>query len=189
MWNIFTVSTTSHHFHLVPSRRRLPWISFSKCITLHVSMTMGFSQVIVCFAFFVLSAWAARIKNAAACIDPQSALRLSGQYCGQGESTTFTATGTSTIEQQCFTKSGNPVQGQPKKSTTPFSVDSLFDPEGTGCENFCFTTEPPASLNCGPAQEPRVLSASYSGVTLVGSNAPSPARLGTIDTPCAQESC
>jgi hypothetical protein len=159
-------------------------------MTLKISMTMGISQIIVCFALFVLSAWAAQIRNAAACIDPQThALRISGQYCGQGESTTFTATGTSTITQQCFTKSENPVQGKPKKSSTPFSVDFPFDPEGTGCEDFCFTTEPPVStLNCGPAQEARVLSVSYSGVTLVGSNAPKPARIGTVTTVCAEGS-
>ena len=63
------------------------------------------------------------------------------------ETAEFSLTGTVTVDAQCFTKSGNPVQGVPKSDTVTVNSTETFDVRN-GSVNGIFTISPVSPLTC-----------------------------------------
>ncbi|MEO5608770.1 MAG: hypothetical protein ABIQ61_08280 [Ornithinibacter sp.] len=72
----------------------------------------------------------------------------------------FTLTGTVTATAQCYTRSGNPVNGVPKTDTTNVEATGTFDVRN-GQTTGSFTVSPVSSLKCTGNQSVRILSVSY----------------------------
>jgi len=72
----------------------------------------------------------------------------------------FTLTGTVTATAQCFTKSGNPVNGVPKTDTTDVNATGSF-PIRNGQTTGSFTISPLSKLTCTGNQVVRIISVSY----------------------------
>ncbi len=77
-----------------------------------------------------------------------------------GGTADFTLTGTVTATAQCFTKSGNPVNGVPKTDTTNVNASDSF-PIRNGQTTGKFVVSPLTTLKCTGSQVARVLSVSY----------------------------
>jgi hypothetical protein len=102
------------------------------------------------------------IKGPTATLTDNS-LVVSWKAAGLGNTTTsadFTLTGTVTVSSQCFTKSGNPVNGVPKSDTTDVNATGTFDVRN-GQVTGSFTISPLSTLTCTGNQEVRTLSASF----------------------------
>ncbi|QGF24289.1 hypothetical protein [Raineyella fluvialis] len=79
---------------------------------------------------------------------------------GNAQYADFTLTGTVTATAQCFTKSGNPVNGVPKSDTTSVNASGTF-PVRNGQVTGSFTVSPLTTLKCTGNQQVRILSVSY----------------------------
>ena len=77
-----------------------------------------------------------------------------------GGTADFTLTGTVTATAQCFTRSGNPVQGVPKTDVTNVDATGSF-PIRNGQTTGSFTVSPLTTLTCTGNQQVRILSVSY----------------------------
>ncbi len=102
------------------------------------------------------------IKGPTATVQDNS-LVVSWKAAGLGNTATsvdFTLTGTVTVSSQCYTKSGNPVQGVPKQETIDVNAEGTFDVRN-GQTTGSFTITPLSTLTCTGNQEVRILSVSY----------------------------
>jgi hypothetical protein len=100
-------------------------------------------------------------------------LTVSWKAAGLGNtvsSVNFTLTGTVTTSSQCFTRSGNPVQGVPKKETTNVNASGTF-PVRNGQTTGSLSVSPLSTLTCTGSQQVRILSVSFD-LFLNGDNLP-----------------
>ena len=72
----------------------------------------------------------------------------------------FALTGTVNTTSQCFTKSGNPVNGVPKSETIDVNVTGTF-PVRNGQVTGSLTVEPLSTLTCTGNQHVVILSTSF----------------------------
>jgi hypothetical protein len=89
-----------------------------------------------------------------------NSLVVSWKAAGLGNTVTsanFTLTGTVTTTSQCFTKSGNPVNGVPKSETTNVNATGTF-PVRNGQTTGSFTISPLSTLTCTGNQHVVILS-------------------------------
>ena len=112
------------------------------------------------------------IKGPTATVQGNS-LTVSWKAAGLGNTATsadFALTGTANVTSQCFTKSGNPVQGVPKGETIDVNVTGTF-PVRNGQVTGSLTVSPLSTLECTGNQEVRILSVSFD-LTLTGDDLP-----------------
>jgi hypothetical protein len=82
----------------------------------------------------------------------------------------FNLTGTVTTTSQCFTKSGNPVNGVPKTETIDVNATGTF-PVRNGQTTGSLTIAPISTLQCTGNQHVVILSAAFD-LTLTGDDLP-----------------
>ncbi len=101
-----------------------------------------------------------------------NSLVVSWKAAGLGNQATvdFTLTGTVTATSQCFTKSGNPVNGVPKSDTTNVNTTQTF-PVRNGQVTGSFTVSPLSKLTCTGNQHVVILSVDFD-LTLTGAGLP-----------------
>jgi len=101
-----------------------------------------------------------------------NSLVVSWKAAGLGNQATenFALTGTVTATSQCFTKSGNPVNGVPKSDTTQVNASGTF-PVRNGQVTGSFTVSPLSTLTCTGNQHVVILSVVFD-LTLTGAGLP-----------------
>jgi hypothetical protein len=102
-----------------------------------------------------------------------NSLTVSWKAAGLGNTVTsvdFTLTGTITTTSQCFTKSGNPVNGVPKSETINVNATGTF-PVRNGQTTGTLTVSPISTLQCTGNQHVVILDASFD-LTLTGDSLP-----------------
>jgi hypothetical protein len=102
-----------------------------------------------------------------------NSLTVSWKAAGLGNTVTsadFSLTGTADVTSQCFTRSGNPVQGVPKSETIDVNVTGTFDVRN-GQTTGSLTVSPLSTLTCTGSQQVRILSVSFD-LTLTGDDLP-----------------
>ena len=102
-----------------------------------------------------------------------NSLVVSWKAAGLGNTVTsvdFNLTGTISTTSQCFTKSGNPVNGVPKSETIDVNATGSF-PVRNGQTTGSLTVSPISTLECTGNQDVRILSASFD-LTLTGNDLP-----------------
>ena len=112
------------------------------------------------------------VKGPTATVEGNS-LTVSWKAAGLGNTVTsvdFALTGSVTTTSQCFTKSGNPVNGVPKSETVDVNVTGEF-PVRNGQTTGSLTVEPLSTLTCTGNQHVEILSASFD-LTLTGDDLP-----------------
>ncbi len=112
------------------------------------------------------------VKGPTATVEGNS-LVVSWKAAGLGNTVTsvdFTLTGTVTTTSQCFTKSGNPVNGVPKSETTDVNATGTFDVRN-GQTTGSLTVSPLSTLECTGNQHVVILSATFD-LTLTGNDLP-----------------
>lgn len=112
------------------------------------------------------------VKGPTATVQDNS-LVVSWKAAGLGNTVTsadFALTGTVTTTSQCFTKSGNPVNGVPKSETTNVNLTGTF-PVRNGQTTGSFTISPLSTLTCTGNQHVVILSVSFD-LTLTGNDLP-----------------
>jgi hypothetical protein len=112
------------------------------------------------------------IKGPTATVSGNS-LTVSWKAAGLGNTVTsvdFNLTGTVTTTSQCFTKSGNPVNGVPKSETINVNATGTF-PVRNGQTTGSLTISPISTLTCTGNQHVVILSASFD-LTLTGNDLP-----------------
>lgn len=128
------------------------------------------SLTIAAIAFFVAVVMAGPaaaasphyIKGPTVSVDSNS-LTVSWKAAGLGNAITsveFTLTGTVTVTEQCYTKSGNPVNGVPKTATLGVAASDDF-PVRNGQVTGTMSVSPLSTLDCTGSQRPRILSVDY----------------------------
>lgn len=102
-----------------------------------------------------------------------NSLTVSWKAAGLGNTVTsanFSLTGTANVTSQCFTKSGNPVNGVPKSETVNVNVSGDF-PVRNGQTTGSLTVSPLSTLTCTGNQHVEILSVSFD-LTLNGDDLP-----------------
>jgi hypothetical protein len=102
-----------------------------------------------------------------------NSLTVSWKAAGLGntvESVDFALTGTANVTSQCFTRSGNPVQGVPKSEQVDVNVSDDF-PVRNGSVTGSLTVSPLSTLTCTGSQQVRILDVSFD-LTLTGDDLP-----------------
>src|SRR6266508_4616463 len=102
-----------------------------------------------------------------------NSLTVSWKAAGLGNTVTsadFSLTGTANVTSQCFTRSGNPVQGVPKSETVDVNVSGTF-PVRNGQVTGSLTVSPLSTLTCTGNQHVVILSVSFD-LTLNGDDLP-----------------
>jgi FlaG/FlaF family flagellin (archaellin) len=102
-----------------------------------------------------------------------NSLTVSWKAAGLGntvESVDFALTGTANVTSQCFTRSGNPVQGVPKTETVDVNVTGTF-PVRNGQTTGSLTVSPLSTLTCTGSQQVRILDVDFN-LTLTGDELP-----------------
>jgi hypothetical protein len=102
-----------------------------------------------------------------------NSLTVSWKAAGLGntvDSVDFALTGTANVTSQCFTRSGNPVQGVPKTETVDVDVSGTF-PVRNGSVTGSLTVSPLSTLTCTGSQQVRILDVSFD-LTLTGDDLP-----------------
>jgi hypothetical protein len=102
-----------------------------------------------------------------------NSLTVSWKAAGLGNTVTsvdFALTGTITTTSQCFTKSGNPVNGVPKSETINVDATGTF-PVRNGQTTGTLTVSPISTLQCTGNQHVVILDASFD-LTLTGDDLP-----------------
>ena len=92
-----------------------------------------------------------------------NSLVVSWKAAGLGNTVTsanFTLTGTVSTTSQCFTKSGNPVNGVPKSETNNVNASGTF-PVRNGQTTGSLTVSPLSTLTCTGSQHVVILSSSF----------------------------
>lgn len=106
-----------------------------------------------------------------------NSLTVSWKAAGLGNTVTsadFSLTGTANVTSQCFTKTGNPVNGVPKSETVDVDVSGTF-PVRNGSVTGSLTVSPLSTLKCTGNQHVEIQSVSFD-LTLAGDDLP-PVRL------------
>jgi hypothetical protein len=114
------------------------------------------------------------IRGPTATVDEENnSLVVSFKAAGLGDSDTvdFALTGTVKVESQCFTKSGNPVQGVPKKENVDVNATGSFDVRHGQVTGEILVT-PLSTLTCTGNHEVRILSVSDVNLILNGDELP-----------------
>jgi hypothetical protein len=112
------------------------------------------------------------VKGPTATVQDNS-LVVSWKAAGLGNTVTsadFALTGTVTTTSQCFTKSGNPVNGVPKSETVTVNQTGTF-PVRNGQTTGSFTVSPLSTLTCTGNQHVVILSVAFN-LTLTGDSLP-----------------
>jgi hypothetical protein len=112
------------------------------------------------------------VKGPTATVEGNS-LVVSWKAAGLGNTVTsvdFNLTGTVTTTSQCFTKSGNPVNGVPKSETINVNATGTF-PVRNGQTTGSLTISPISTLTCTGNQHVSILSAAFD-LTLTGNDLP-----------------
>jgi hypothetical protein len=112
------------------------------------------------------------VKGPTATVSGNS-LTVSWKAAGLGNTVTsadFSLTGTANVTSQCFTKSGNPVNGVPKSETVDVNVSGTF-PVRNGQVTGSLTVSPLSTLTCTGNQHVVILSVSFD-LTLTGDDLP-----------------
>jgi hypothetical protein len=112
------------------------------------------------------------VKGPTATVSGNS-LTVSWKAAGLGNTVTsadFSLTGTANVTSQCFTKSGNPVNGVPKSEIVDVNVSGTFDVRN-GQTTGSLTVSPLSTLTCTGNQQVRILSVSFD-LTLTGDDLP-----------------
>jgi hypothetical protein len=112
------------------------------------------------------------VKGPTATVEGNS-LVVSWKAAGLGNTVTsvdFNLTGTVTTTSQCFTKSGNPVNGVPKSETINVNATGTF-PVRNGQTTGSLTISPISTLTCTGNQHVVILSAAFD-LTLTGNDLP-----------------
>jgi len=112
------------------------------------------------------------IKGPTATVQGNS-LTVSWKAAGLGNTVTsadFALDGTVTTTAQCFTKSGNPVNGVPKSEVVNVNVQGTF-PVRNGQTTGSLTVSPLSTLTCTGNQHVVILSVSFN-LTLTGNSLP-----------------
>ena len=112
------------------------------------------------------------IKGPTASVSGNS-LTVSWKAAGLGNTATtadFHLTGTANVTSQCFTKSGNPVNGVPKSEVVDINVTGTF-PVRNGQTTGELTVEPLSTLTCTGNQHVVIQSVSFD-LTLTGNDLP-----------------
>ena len=112
------------------------------------------------------------VQGPTATVDGNS-LVVSWKAAGLGNTVTsvdFALTGTITTTSQCFTKSGNPVNGVPKSETIDVNATGSF-PVRNGQTTGSLTVAPISTLQCTGNQHVVILSASFD-LILTGDDLP-----------------
>jgi hypothetical protein len=112
------------------------------------------------------------VKGPTATVSGNS-LVVSWKAAGLGNTVTsvdFNLSGTVTTESQCFTKSGNPVNGVPKSETIDVNATGTF-PVRNGQVTGSLTISPISTLECTGNQHVVILSATFD-LTLTGNDLP-----------------
>jgi hypothetical protein len=112
------------------------------------------------------------VKGPTATVSGNS-LTVSWKAAGLGNTTTsadFSLTGTADVTSQCFTKSGNPVNGVPKSETVDVDVTGTF-PVRNGSVTGSLTVSPLSTLQCTGTQHVVILDVSFD-LTLTGDDLP-----------------
>jgi hypothetical protein len=102
------------------------------------------------------------VKGPTATVEGNS-LTVSWKAAGLGNTVTsvdFNLNGTVTTTSQCFTKSGNPVNGVPKSETVNVNATGTF-PVRNGQTTGSLTVSPLSTLDCTGNQHVVILSASF----------------------------
>jgi hypothetical protein len=102
-----------------------------------------------------------------------NSLTVTWKAAGLGNTVTtadFSLTGTVTTTSQCYTKSGNPVNGVPKTETVNVNTTGTF-PVRNGQTTGSLTVSPLSTLQCTGNQHVVILSATYD-LTLTGDGLP-----------------
>src|ERR671934_859193 len=102
-----------------------------------------------------------------------NSLTVSWKAAGLGNTVTsadFSLTGTANVTSQCFTRSGNPVQGVPKSETVDVNVTGTF-PVRNGSVTGSLTVSPLSTLKCTGNQHVEIQSVSFD-LTLAGDDLP-----------------
>jgi hypothetical protein len=92
-----------------------------------------------------------------------NSLTVSFKAAGLGNTTTsvgFTLSGTANVTSQCFTRSGNPVNGVPKHETVNVDTSDTF-PVRNGSVTGALTVSPLSTLTCTGNQRVRSTVNSY----------------------------
>jgi len=92
-----------------------------------------------------------------------NSLTVSWKAAGLGNedpSADFALTGTADVTSQCFTRSGNPVNGVPKSETVDVDVSGDF-PVRNGSVTGSLTVEPLSTLQCTGNQHVEILDVSF----------------------------
>ena len=92
-----------------------------------------------------------------------NSITVSWKAAGLGNTTTsvdFALTGTITTSSQCFTRSGNPVEGVPKSETIAVNATGTFDVRN-GQTTGSLTVSPLTTLQCTGNQQARLLSVHF----------------------------
>jgi hypothetical protein len=138
-------------------------------------MLLFFAAAFATAAFAVPAAFADSphyVKGPTATVQGNS-LVISWKAAGLGNTVTsvdFNLTGTVTTTSQCFTKSGNPVNGVPKSETINVNATGTF-PVRNGQTTGSFTISPLSTLTCTGNQQVRILSVAFD-LTLTGNELP-----------------
>jgi hypothetical protein len=92
-----------------------------------------------------------------------NSLTVSWKAAGLGNTTTtadFSLTGTANVTSQCYTKSGNPVNGVPKSESVDVDVSDTFAVRN-GSVTGSLTVAPLSTLTCTGNQHVVILSVSF----------------------------
>jgi hypothetical protein len=112
------------------------------------------------------------VKGPTATVSGNS-LTVTWKAAGLGSTVTsadFSLTGTANVTSQCFTKSGNPVNGVPKHETVDVDVTGTFDVRN-GQTTGSLTVSPLSTLTCTGSQHVVILDVSFD-LTLTGDDLP-----------------
>lgn len=132
------------------------------------------SAIAVVALAFASAAFAAPhyVRGPTATVEGNS-LTVSWKAAGLGntvDSVDFNLSGTANVTSQCFTRSGNPVQGVPKTETVDVDVTGTF-PVRNGQVTGSLTVSPLSTLTCTGNQQVRILDVSFD-LTLTGDDLP-----------------
>ena len=130
------------------------------------------AAALVMFAVPAMAASPHYIRGPSATVEGNS-LTVSWKAAGLGntvDSVDFALTGTANVTSQCFTRSGNPVQGVPKSEVVDVNVTGTF-PVRNGQTTGSLTVSPLSTLTCTGNQVVRILDVSFD-LTLTGDDLP-----------------
>ena len=143
-----------------------------KLITLMASLLAALVVTAGVAASPALAASPHYVSGPTATVEDNS-LVVAWKAAGLGNTVTsvdFALTGTVTTTSQCFTKSGNPVQGVPKTETVDVNATGSF-PVRNGQTTGSLTVSPISTLECTGNQHVVILSAAFD-LTLTGDDLP-----------------